>query len=94
MVDIIRYKLRMLGVPLLGPACLMCDNASVVYNGSFPESTLKKKHVAISYHCVREFVAANKGVLFYKRSKSNIADLFTKVLPPDTHHPLIQSILL
>ena len=43
MVDALRYKLRMLGVPLKGPARMMCDNASVVYNGSFPESTIKKE---------------------------------------------------
>lgn len=59
-VDSLQYKLKMLGVPLNEPACIQCDNASVVYNGSFPESTMKKKHVAISYHGIREFVAVFK----------------------------------
>ena len=61
MIDSLRYKLRMLGVPLSGPARIMCDNTSVIYNGSFPESTIKKKHLAISYHRVREFIASGKG---------------------------------
>ena len=89
MVETLRYKLRMLGVPLEGPARMMCDNSSVVYNGSFPESTLKKKHVAISYHRVREFVSAQKGIIYYEQSQSNIADLFTKVLPANIRCRLI-----
>ncbi len=72
---------------------MMCDSASVVYNGSFPDSTMKKKHVAVSYHRIREFVAAGKGYLYYERSQLNIGDLFAKVLPANTRHTLIESIL-
>ena len=39
----IRYKLRMMGVPLTGPTYIYSDNMSVIYNTSRPESTLKKK---------------------------------------------------
>ena len=39
----LRYKLRMMGVPLDGPAYVKVDNMSVVKNSSMPESTLKKK---------------------------------------------------
>ena len=39
----IRYKLRMMGVPLTGPTYIYGDNMSVIYNTSQPESTLKKK---------------------------------------------------
>jgi hypothetical protein len=46
-------KLRMMGVPVKGPANVFCDNQSVFKNCSFPESTLKKKHNAIAYHRVR-----------------------------------------
>ena len=54
----LRYKLRMFGVPLDGPADVMCDNAGVVKNTSIPESTLSKRHNAINYHVIRESVAA------------------------------------
>ena len=53
----IRYALRMLGVPLDGPAMMLGDNLSVVLNTSIPSSMLKKKHCAINYHRVREAIA-------------------------------------
>ena len=36
----IRYKLRMMGVPLTGPTYIYGDNISVIYNTSLPELTL------------------------------------------------------
>ena len=53
-----RYKLRMMGVAINGPATLLIDNEAVVKNTTLPSSTLKKKHNAIAYHKVREAVAA------------------------------------
>ena len=53
-----RFKLRMFGVPLVGPAQEFCNNQGVVMNASIPESVLTKKHNAINYHAVREAVAA------------------------------------
>ena len=50
----LRYKLRMMGIPLLGPSNVLCDNHSVVDNASLPESQLKKKHLPIAYHYARE----------------------------------------
>jgi hypothetical protein len=54
----LRYKLRMFGVPINGPANVFCDNQGVVHNSTTPESTLAKKHNAICYHRVREAAAA------------------------------------
>ena len=56
----IRYKLRMMGVPLTGPTYIYGDNMSVIYNTSRPESTLKKKSNSICYHAVREAVASGE----------------------------------
>ena len=53
----VRYKLRMMGVPIDGPTYIYGDNKSVVNNTSRPESTLKKKSNSICYHFVREAVA-------------------------------------
>jgi hypothetical protein len=47
----LRYKLQMMGIPIDGPADLLCNNQSVFKNCSFPESTLKNKQNAIAYHC-------------------------------------------
>ena len=93
LVESLQYKLRMMGVPLIEPARVMCDNQSVVISGSFPESTLKKKHCSIAYHKVREAVAAGKMLIYYENTTSNIADLFTKVLTANKRWPLIQGVL-
>lgn len=53
----LRYKLRMMGVPIEGPKYMYGDNMSVIHNKSKPESKLKKKSNSIAYHLVREAVA-------------------------------------
>jgi hypothetical protein len=76
----LRYKLRMMGVPISGPNYVFCDNMSVVHNTQRPESTLKKKSNAICYHFNRESVAMNESVVGHISSKENPADLATKVI--------------
>jgi len=39
MIAALRYKLRMFGVAIEGPANVFCDNNGVVKNTSLPEST-------------------------------------------------------
>lgn len=89
----LRYKLKMLGVPLDGPTRMLCDSQSVVMNSSFPESVLKKKHCSIAYHIVRETMAANIIHIYWEKSKSNLADLFTKILSPEARNRLVKAIL-
>jgi hypothetical protein len=76
----IRYKLRMLGIPLDGPALMLGDNMSVVLNTTVPSSPLKKKHNAIAYHRVREAIAAGVIRFAHVPSTENIADVMTKPL--------------
>jgi hypothetical protein len=76
----LRYKLRMFGVPVEGPANVFCDNRGVVKNASIPESTLAKKHNAINYHAVREAAAAGILRVGKEDGQTNLADLLTKVL--------------
>lgn len=89
----IRYKLRMLGVPLEGPALMLGDNMSVVLNTTVPSSPLKKKHQAVSYHRIREAIAARVLRFAHIDSKSNIADCLTKPLPPGDFQSLVKPIL-
>ena len=79
-VKALRYKLRMMGVPLQGPTNLFVDNQSVVKASMNPESTLSKKHVSIAYHLTREAFAAAIVTVYFINSKDNLADLLTKVL--------------
>ena len=56
----IRYKMRIMVVPLTGPTYILGDNMSVIYNTSRPESTLKKKSNSICYHALREALASGE----------------------------------
>jgi hypothetical protein len=88
-----RYKLRMFGVPIDGPAQVYCDNQGVVKNTSIPESVLSKKHNAINYHAVREAAAAGVLQVHKEDTETNLADLFTKVLHVERRKELIGSVL-
>ena len=77
----LRYKLRMMGIPVEGPALIQGDNKSVLANTSIPDSTLKKKNLSIARHFVREGVACDEWRKAYVNTHDNEADLLTKVLP-------------
>jgi hypothetical protein len=81
MIRGLRYKLRMMGIPIAGPSYVYCDNNSVVINSSSPASTLKKKSNSIAYHCVQELVASDEERVTYESTHTNLADLLTKPLP-------------
>lgn len=89
----IRYKLRMMGIALVGHAHLRVDNMSVVKNTSIPESQLKKKSNAIAYHFVREAVAAGIAKIGYETSKTNLADLLTKIQSGAERQRLVENVL-
>ena len=89
----LRYTLRMLGVPLDGPALMLGDNMLVVLNTTVPSSVLKKKNLGIGYHRVREAVAAKVLRFAHIKSEENLADVLTKALPNPTFHALIKPVL-
>jgi hypothetical protein len=76
----IRYKLRMIGVPIKGPTYVFGDNMSVIHNYSKVESELKKKCNSVCYHAVRESVAMGETLAAYISTHENPADLMTKCL--------------
>jgi hypothetical protein len=75
----LRYKLRMMGVPLEDPTFVRVDNLSVVYNSSVLQSVLKKKSNSIAYHFVRENAAAGVINVAYEPTATNLADICTKM---------------
>ena len=89
----IRYKLRMMGVPVDGPTNCFCDNQSVVTNVSKPESMLNKKHNAIAYHKVRESVAQGTQRVTHEKGINNLSDCLTKFLGPLSFRHCIECIL-
>ena len=89
----IRYKLRMMGVPIDGPTYIYGDNMSVINNTSKPESTLKKKSNSICYHFVREAVAMQECLTTWIPTLKNWADLLTKVMSGTKRRELVQGVL-
>ena len=89
----LRYKLRMLGVPLSGPTAMLGDNMAVVLNTTVPSSQLKQKHNAIAYHRVREAIAAKIVHFAHIKSVDNIADTLTKPLSSDAYRRLLSPVL-
>jgi hypothetical protein len=93
MIEGLRYKLRMMGIPLDGKTSVFCDNEGVVKNTMVPESQLKKKHVAICFQRCREALAAGFIQLAKEDTKTNLADAFTKPLPGPRRKDLLGWIL-
>ena len=81
MIEGLRFKLRSFGVPIDGPSSVYCDNESVYKNVSIPISVLSKKHHSIAYHYCRQSVAMGMIRIAKEDSSTNLADLFTKILP-------------
>ena len=80
MVEVMRYKLRMLGIPLDGSAKVFFDNEELYKNTVKPESTLIKKNHSISYNQCRESVAAKVIIIAQHETGKNMFDLFTNFL--------------
>ena len=54
------------------------DNESVVKNSTVPHSQLKKRHVALAYHRVREAIAAGIVLFHHIAGDANPADILSK----------------
>ena len=89
LVESLRYKLRMFGIPIEAPTNLFCDNEAVYKNVSLPESTLEKKHNSIAYHKSREAVAAGTVRVAKEGTTTNLSDLFTKTLTRERREELL-----
>jgi hypothetical protein len=89
----IRYMLRCLGVPVTVPTNLYGDNFGVIQSAEIPDSELKKKHIAISYHYVREAIAARIVNAIWIRSAENFADICTKALGTTIFHDLATELM-
>ena len=78
----LRYMLRCLGIPIPSdgsyPTHLFGDNLGVIQNASNPEADLKKKHVALSFHFVREAIAAGITAPYWLDGKQNGSDITIK----------------
>ena len=74
----INNTLRYLVAPIRDKCFMFGDNESVVNSASTPHAKLHKRHVYLSFHRVREAIAA--GILTYRYlpGKDNPADILSK----------------
>ena len=83
----------MFGLQVTLPAVVFIDNQSVVVSATMPSSALKKKHLAVSWHKIREVVAIKAAVVAHVKSQFNLADGGSKPLGPHALYRLIREIL-
>ena len=89
----LRYKLRMFGIPVDGPAFIFGDNQSVLANTSVPSSTLKKKSQSVAFHFLREGCARDEWRTSYIHTSMNMADLMTKPLSGNKRWGFVRKLL-
>lgn len=89
----VQYYLSSMGVKVSKQSNILVDNQSIFLNSTIPGSPLNKKHVALSYHYVREHVA-NKVVRVLKiDSHDNYVDPLTKGMNSTEHRGFTHNIL-
>ena len=74
--------LRDLHILTPSPPILWCDNLSAIALASNPIFHARTKHIEVDYHYVREQVLAKHVVIRHISSIDQVADIFTKALPP------------
>ena len=74
----LRYKCRMMGIPLFGPSYVYGDNKSAITNSTRPESILKNKSNSICFHAIQESVVMGESLLTHVGTCDNLADILTK----------------
>jgi hypothetical protein len=74
----LRLYLRYLGVPIREKSYMFGDNESVVNSSIFPHAKLHKRHMALSFHRVREAMAAGIFEFHHIFGVINPSDLLSK----------------
>ena len=74
----LRNTLRYLGVPIMNKEYMFGDNKPVVTSSTIPQSILNKSHNMLSYHRVREAIAAKILEFHWCSSSQNRSDTLSK----------------
>lgn len=88
------HMLKSIGVPIDGTIDIYMDNKAVVQNATLPGSVLKKKHLSIAFHIVREAQAANITRIFHISGLDNPSDIATKSVPPPIFHKHVGALMI
>ena len=74
----LRNTLRYLGVPIMTKAYMFDNNKSVITSATIPQSGLNKRHYMLSYHRVKEAIAAKILDFYWCSSNQNKNDILSK----------------
>jgi hypothetical protein len=88
----LRDLLAFLQKTQLEPTVLLEDNDACLKLSRNPEFHKRTKHIDIRWFFVREKFLSKEVILTKVKSKENIADLFTKVLPQSTFNHLLSAL--
>ena len=80
LIEVLRYKLGLFGIPINGACDVFCDNKSVVTNSRVTSSAINKRQNTTCYHKVREAHVAGTIKVGSIEGKLNISALFTKTM--------------
>ena len=76
----LRYNLRIIVVPIDGPAIVFEENKSVLNGASIPESKLSRKHMGICYYDVRESYCSGICKVGFVNGTQNVANCSINIL--------------
>ena len=89
-----RFTLRYLGVPIKPKSYMFDNNRSVVTNATLPHSTLSKRFNILTFHRVREAIAAEIIDFHWIQPEYNLGDMLSKHWENIKIIPMIQKLFI